>query len=391
MKPSPLARIAATVLLAAPLAAAAQVKVGLITTLSGPNAGPGVEIRDGFNLAVKLAGGKLGGLNAEIVLLDDQLNPDLAKQGAERLIRRDRVDFLTGIVYSNVLLSVAPVAIESKTFYISPNAGPSQLAGEGCSPYFFAASWQNDTIHEAPGKFVMDRGFKNVFLLSANYAAGRDAMAGFKRFYTQKPVDEVYSKLGQLDYSAEIAQIRAAKPDAVYFFLPGGMGINFIKQFVAAGLSKDIRLVATGATADEDVIRATGESMIGLFNAAHWSADLDNPANKTFVAEFEKSYNRLPTAYAAQAYDTALMLDAAIREVKGKLDDKAGLLRAFRANKFKSVRGDFKFGPNHFPVQNYYLRVIGKDGQGRVTNKTIGTVFTNHGDSFAAKCKMGGL
>ena len=373
---------------ATPTLAADKVKIGLLTTLSGQNAGPGIEIRDGFNLALKLANGKFGGLPVELIQADDQLNPEIAKQTMDRMTKRDRVDFLTGIVYSNVLLAVAPLAIESKTFYISPNAGPSQLAGEGCSPYFFAASWQNDAIHEAPGKFALDRGMKNVFLLSANYAAGKDAMAGFRRYYTPKPADEVYVKLGQLDYSAEIAQIRAVKPEAVYFFLPGGMGINFIKQFVAAGLSKDIRLIATGITVDEDVIRATGDSMIGLFNAAPWSADLDNPANKTFVAAFEKEYNRLPTAYAAQSYDTALMIDAAVRDVKGKVEDKDALLKALRATRFKSVRGDFKLNNNQFPIQNYYLRVIGKDAQGRVTNKTLGTVFTNHGDSFAKQCKM---
>ncbi len=385
--------IAATLLVFAAAAAHAadQVKIGLITTLSGPNSAPGIEVRDGFNLAVKLAGGRLGGLKAEVVQVDDQLNPEVGKQGAERLVRRERVDFLTGIVYSNVLLAAGPVAFDAKTFYVSPNAGPSQYAGEQCNPYFFAASWQNDVIHEAPGKFAQDRGFKRVFLLSANYAAGRDAMTGFKRFYKNAPLDEVYTKLGQLDYAAEVAQIRAAKPDALYFFLPGGMGINFVKQFVAAGLSKDITLIATGATSDEDTIRATGESMIGLFNAAQWTADFDNPANQTFVAAFEKEFNRLPTAYAAQAYDTALLIDAAIRDVKGKIEDKAAVQKALRAARFKPVRGEFKFAANHFPIQNYYLRVVGKDAKGRITNKTIGTIFTNHVDSYVGKCKMGSL
>ena len=389
MKPSLIAAsLVAVAMQAIPAFAADKVKIGLITTLSGPQAGPGVEARDGFNLALKLNGGKLGGLPADVVLADDQLNPETGKQLADRLIKRDRVDFLTGIIYSNVLLAVGPVAFDSKTYYISNNAGPSQYAGEGCNPYFFAASWQNDVIHEAPGKFAFDRGFKNVFLLAANYPAGRDAMTGFKRFYTHKPADEVYTKLGQLDYSAELAQIRSTKPEAVYFFLPGGMGVNFVKQFVASGLSKDVTLIATGVTADEDVIRATGESMIGLFNAAHWSADLDNAANRKFVAAFEKEYGRLPTAYASQTYDTALMIDAAIRDVKGRIEDKEALGKALRAARFQSVRGDFRLANNHFPIQSYYLRVIGKDSKGRVTNKTIGTVLTNHGDSFAKVCKM---
>ena len=368
--------------------AADKVKVGFISTLSGPNAALGIDIRDAFQLAVKMNGGKLGGLPAEVIVGDDQFNPDTGKQVADRMIKRDRVDFLTGIVFSNILLAVAPAAIEAKTIVISANAGPSQLAGEQCSKYFFSASWQNDVNNGAPGMLATQRDFKNIFLIAPNYPAGRDALNGFKTYYKGKIVDEVYTKLGQLDYSAEIAQIRAAKPDAVFFFLPGGMGVNFIKQFVASGLSKDMRMLTAGVGADEDIIKAVGDPMLGLFNTAHWGHDLDNAQNRKFVEAFQKEYGRLPTVYAAQGFDTAMLIDAAVRDVKGKVEDREAVIKALRAKKFQSVRGDFRWGNNNFPIQDWYLRVIGKDAQGRITNKVIGVVAKDVGDVHAVKCPL---
>lgn len=382
--------IAAAVTLACaatPVLAADKVKVGLLSTLSGPGAGLGVDIRDGFNLALKHTGGKLGGLPAEVLIADDQQNPDVAKQTTDKFLKKDKVDFMTGIVFSNIMLAVGKPIFDNHTFYVSANAGPSQYAGAGCNPYFFNVAWQNDNLHEAVGKYVGDQGFKNVVLVAPNYPGGKDANTGFKRFYKGKVTEEIYTKLGQLDYAAELAQIRAAKPDAVYFFLPGGMGINFVKQFVATGLSKDVRLFAPGFSADEDVIKAVGAPMLGLFNSSHWAHDMDNPANKKFVADFQKEYGRLPSLYASQGYDAALLMDASVRDVKGKIEDKAALRRSLEAAKFQSVRGEFKFNINHYPIQNYYLRLIRQDGD-RVTNKLMGTIFTKHTDAYAAECKM---
>jgi branched-chain amino acid transport system substrate-binding protein len=375
-------------LVALPAAAADKVKIGLVSTLSGPNAALGIDIRDAFNLVVKLNGGKLGGLPAEVLVADDQFNPETGKQATERMVKRDRVDFITGAVFSNILLASFPTAVEAKTFFLSPNAAPSPLAGAQCSPWFFGTAWPNDGYHEAAGQYATNKGFKNTYLLAPNYQAGKDSLTGFKRFYKGKVVDEVYTKLGQLDYSAELAQIRAAKPEALYAFLPGGMGINFIKQFVAAGLSKDIQLVLPGFGADQDIIRAVGEPMLGLFDTAHWAPDLPNEANRKFMAEFEKEYKRLPSVFAAQGWDVAQLIDAAVRDVKGKVEDKDAVRRALRAARFQSVRGDFKFGPNHMPIQNYYLRVATKDAQGRIINKSLGTVFTARADAYAQDCKM---
>ncbi|HEX9396038.1 MAG TPA: ABC transporter substrate-binding protein [Burkholderiales bacterium] len=372
--------------LAAP--AADKVKVGFISTLSGPNAAIGGDIRDAFNLAIKLNGGKLGGLPAEVLIGDDQLKPENAKQLAERFLQRDKVDFITGIVFSNVVMAVAPDAIASKVFFISPNAGPAPFTGAQCSPYFFAASWPSEAYSEAAGQYVTSKGIKNVVFLAPNYVGGKDAATGFKRYYTSKLVDEIYTQLGQLDYAAELSKIRAAKPEAMYVFLPGGMGVNFIKQFVAAGMSKDIQLIVPLWGADQDIIRAVGDPMLGLFSVGHWSIDFDNPANKKFVAAFEQEYKRLPTGYAASGYDTALLIDSAVRKVKGKIEDKEALRAALRAADFKSVRGEFKFNRNQFPVQNYYLQLVGKGPDGRLMHKTIGTVLTKRGDAYVQDCKM---
>jgi branched-chain amino acid transport system substrate-binding protein len=380
--------IVAALAFAAPLHAADRVKIGFISTLSGPSAALGLDIRDGFNLAVKLNGGKLGGLPAEVTVGDDQFNPDTGKQLADRMLKRDRVDFLTGIVFSNIMLAVVPGAFEQKTFYVSPNAAPSPLAGKQCNPFFFVASWPNDAYHEAAGQYATNKGFKNTYLIAPNYQAGKDSLAGFKRFYKGRVADEVYTKLGQLDYAAELAQIRAAKPEALYVFLPGGMGINFIKQFVAAGLSKDIQLIVPGFGSDQDIIRAVGDPMLGLFDTAHWSLDLDNEANRKFVAEYQKEYKRLPSVFAAQGYDTALLIDSAVRRTKGNLDNKDALRGALRAADFKSVRGSFKFNRNQYPIQDYYLRVVSRDAEGRIVNKKIGTVFSNHGDAYVQECGM---
>jgi len=382
--------LAAACAIAAPAAAAAadKIKVGFISTLSGPAGAIGVEIRDGFNLALKLAGGKIGGLPSEVLVGDDQFKPEVGRQLAEKYVKLDKVDFLTGIVYSNIMLAAAPLAFDAKMFYVSPNAAPSPLAGKQCNPWFFAVAWPNDAYHEAAGQYATTKGLKSVYLIAPNYQAGKDSLEGFKRFYKGKIAAEVYTKLGQLDFAAELAEVRAAKPEALYIFLPGGMGINFIKQFVASGMSKDITLITPGFGSDQDVIRPVGEAMLGLFDTAHWALDLDNPANKKFVAEFEKEYKRLPSVFASQGYDTELLIDAAVRDVKGKIEDKDALRKALMAAKFQSTRGAFKFNRNHYPIQNYYLRVIGKDAQGRLVNKTMSTIFKDRGDAYVQDCPM---
>lgn len=368
--------------------AADKIKVGFISTLSGPGGVLGAAIRDGFQLGLETTGGKLGGLPAELIVEDDQQKPDVAKQLADKLIKRDKADVMTGIVFQNILQAVQPTVLGAETFYISPNTGPSDLAGAGCNPFFFAVSWVSDSYSEATGKNVNDKGFKNVFVIAPNYPGGKDVVTGFKRYYKGAYAGEVYTKLGQLDYAVEISQMRAAKPDAVFFFLPGGMGVNFLKQWQQAGMGKDFPLFGTGWSFDQDTLAAVGEPTLGALNAAHWNLDLDNAANKKFVADFEKKYGRLPNEYASQGYDAAMLIDGAVRDVKGRIEDKPALRKALEAANFKSVRGAFRFNKNHFPIQNYYLRQVVKDDKGRYINKTVGTIFTDHPDAYVAACKM---
>ncbi|HZV93802.1 MAG TPA: ABC transporter substrate-binding protein [Caldimonas sp.] len=379
----------AATFLAGPACAADKVKVGFVSTLSGPSAALGVDIRDGFLLAVKMNGGKLGGLPAEVIVGDDQFKPDVAKQLFEKDIKRDKVDFMTGVVFSNIMLAALPEALDANVFYLSPNAAPSPMAGKDCNADFFAVSWPNDAYHEAAGAFANQRDLKSVYLMAPNYQAGKDSLAGFKRTYKGKVVGETYTKLGQLDYAAELAEVRAAKPQAVYVFLPGGMGINFIKQFVGSGLSKDTTLLLPGFSADQDVIGPVGSAMSGIFNTAHWSPDFSNPANVKFVEAFRKEYGRTPTLYASQGYDTANLINAAVHDVHGNLKDHAALHKALKAARFDSVRGAFRFNTNQYPIQNYYVRVVSSDGHGGLVNKSFNEpILKDHGDAYVQDCKM---
>lgn len=381
---------AACVLAFTGLAAQANDKltVGFLSTLSGNGAALGIEIRDGFNLALKHAGGKFGGVPTEVIIVDDQQNPETGKQATERLLKRDKVDVMTGVVYSNVMYAIAPAVIQNETFYLSANTGPNEFAGEKCNPFFFVVSWQNEEVSGAMGKHMLDKGFRNVFVIAPNYPGGKEHVGGFKRHYKSRLADEVYVKLGQPDYSVEIASLRAAKPDAVYIFLPGAMGINFIKQYHQAGLTKTIPIYSSAFTADEDIIKAVGDPMVGIFNSSHWAHDLDNTANKKFVSDFKKEYGRTPTLYASQGYDTGQLLDATLRATGGKMEDKAAFSRALKTTKFNSVRGEMKFNVNNYPIQNYYLRQIVKTEQGVITNKLLGPIWTMHQDAYAPQCKM---
>ncbi|EEB84523.1 ABC transporter substrate-binding protein [Roseobacter sp. GAI101] len=354
-----------------------KVKVGMITTLSGGGAGLGIDVRDGFMLAAK------GNENLELVIEDDQRKPDIAVQLADKLIQSEKVDVLTGIIWSNLAMAVVPAATAQGKFYLSPNAGPSALAGKGCSPLYFNVAWQNDAFNEAAGSWASENDIKKVFLMAPNYPAGQDMIAGFKRTYTGEVVEEVYTKLGQTDYAAEIAQMRASDADTVYFFLPGGMGISFMKQYAGSGVDKNV--MGPAFSFDQGILGAIGDAALGVKNTSHWSKDLDNEANVKFVADFQAEFGRLPSLYAAQGYDTALLLQSAMG--KADVKDAAAFQAAMEEADFASVRGDFSFAPNHHPIQDIYMREVVKEGD-VVTNKVIGVAASAHQDVYGADCKM---
>jgi len=341
----------------------AEVKIGFLGTTSGPAAALGQDQYDAFMLALEQKGGKLGGVPVEIVKEDDQLKPDLGVQLAQKLVERDKVSIITGVTFSNVMMAVHKPITGANVFLIGSNAGPTPIAGAACSPNFFSTSWENDELHEAGGQLATNLGYKSMVVMAPNYQAGRDAVNGFKRDFKGTIVGEVYTQINQPDYSAELVQLQAAKPDAVYVFYPGGMGVNFVKQYRQAGLLGTLPLVSV-STIDGTTLPALKGLAVGAITSAPYSPDLDNAQNKQFVAAFQKKYNRLPSLYAAQSYDAANLIDSALQKVNGNVTDKAALRAALKSADFKSVRGPFKFKANQFPQADFYRVDVVKDGSG---------------------------
>ncbi|MDP2732619.1 MAG: ABC transporter substrate-binding protein [Hoeflea sp.] len=370
---------AASLMAGVAISAAEPVKVGMITTLSGGGASLGIDVRDGFQLAVKQS----GRTDIELIVEDDAQKPDLAVQLSDKLIQSDKVDVMTGIIWSNLAMAVVPGAVAQDKIYLSPNAGPSALAGAGCNKNYFNVAWQNDNLHEGMGAHATAAGFKKSFILAPNYPAGKDALTGFKRFFKGEIANELYTQLGQTDYAAEIAEIRASGADSVFFFLPGGMGIAFMKQYAGAGV--EIPLLGPAFSFDQNILQAVGDAALGVKNTSQWSKDLDNETNKAFVESYQAEYNRLPSLYSSQGFDTANLLISAMDAAS--ISDKDAFRAALKAANFKSTRGDFKFGPNNHPIQDIYVREVVKEGD-VYTNKLVGVALEDHGDAYAADCKM---
>ncbi len=360
------------------LAFAEPVKIGMITTLSGGGAGLVIDTRDGFMLAIKQAGNS----EIEVITEDDGQKPELAVQIADKMIQSDQVDILTGIVWSNLLMAVAPSAVAQGKFYVSTNAAPAALAGENCNPLYFNAAYQNDNLHEAMGEYA-NKDYKKMFIMAPNYPAGKDSLTGFKRFYKGEVGSEVYTQVGQTDYAAEIAQIRASGADGVFAFLPGGMGIAFMKQYAQSGV--DVPVIGPGFSFSQDVLSEIGDAALGVKNSASWAKDLDNEASKKFVETFQAEYGRLPSIYAAQAYDTGSLIVSAA--AKASVKDADAFRAALKEADFDSVRGKFSFNTNNHPIQDIYVREVVKEGD-VLTNKIITTAFTDHGDAYAEQCSL---
>ena len=382
-----LAASAALLLASVAPAAADPVKIGFLATLSGPSAALGVHMRDGFQLAVKELGGKLGGQPTEVIVVDDELKPDVAVTKVKALLDRDKVDVVAGVVFSNVMMAVAKPVFEADTFLVSGNAGPSPLAGKACSPFFFAASYQNDQNHETMGAYAQSKGFKKVVLMTPNYQAGKDSMAGFKRAYKGEVIDEIFTPLGQLDFSAELTKIAAAGPDAVFTIMPGGMGVNLVKQWNQAGLGAKIPFLSA-FTVDETTLPATQDAALGLLSGAEWAPNLDTPENKAFVAAYEKEYGVVPSLYAAQGYEAAKLIDGALKATGGKISDKDAFRKALLSAPFKSIRGSFTFQPNGYPKQDFYVVKAVKRADGKYATEIVSKVFDKAGDAYASACPL---
>jgi branched-chain amino acid transport system substrate-binding protein len=362
-------------------------KIGFIVTLSGPPAALGEHARDGFLLAVKERGGQLGGLDVEVLVEDDELQPDVALSRVQRFLERDQVDFVVGMIFSNVLQAVFSPVTESETFLIGLNAGTSIYAGEQCNPYFFSTSWENNQVPEIMGKYAQDQGYQRIVTLVPNYQAGRDATAGFKHYFEGEVLDEMYTPLGHLDFSAELARIASMEPDAVVVFMPGGMGVNLVRQYHEAGLAERIPFLSVW-TVDETTLPATQDAAVGLYSGSQWTPDLDNETNAAFVEAFEAEYGYVPSNFASQAYDAALLIDSAVAAVNGDLSDKDAVRTALRAADFASTRGNFRYNSNHFPIQDFYLVQAIQREDGNYMTTVLEKVFEDYADLQAEHCAM---
>jgi branched-chain amino acid transport system substrate-binding protein len=382
------AAFAAASLVIAPLASAQQkIKIGFITTLSGPAGVIGKHMKDSVELALDHLGHKMGGVPVEVIFGDDQFKPDVGVQVAEEMLKKHQVDIMSGIIWSHVMMGVVPVVTGAGKVMVGTNAGASPLAGKACHPQYFSTSWNNDQTPEAMGKFMQEQGIKDVYVLAPNYQAGKDMVAGFKRYFKGNIVEEIFTKPGQQDYQAEITQLRAKNPKAVFVFYPGGMGIQFVRQYVQAGLRDRIPLYSV-FTVDETTLPALKESAIGQWETKFWSPDLDVPASKRYVADFRKKYGYTPAFYGAQSYDGMMLIDSAVRMNKGSLADTRAVVMAMRKANYDSIRGPFKWNVNQHPIQDFYLLRAEKGGPDGVQMKIQRKVFDDHKDSYYQDCKM---
>lgn len=362
------------------------IKIGVVSVLSGPQAALGQQLRDGFQLAVDQLGGKLGGRPVQITVIDDELKPDVAVSKVRGFVEGGKIDFVVGPVFSNILGAIAKPVLDSGAILISPNAGPSTLAGKACHQNFFVTSYQNDQVHEVLGKYAQDQGFKKAYIMAPNYQAGKDSLAGFKNYFKGEVVDEVYVPLTQLDFSAELAKIAAAKPDVVFAFMPGGLGVNLVKQWSQAGLQGKIPFLSA-FTVDESTLPAQQDAAVGLFGGMTWAPNMDNPQNKKFVADYEAAFKIVPGSYAMQAYDAALLIDSAVKGAGGTAD-KDKLRAAIKKADFTSLRGKFKFNTNGYPIQDFYLVKVAKRPDGKFQTEIAQKVFTDYADPHAKDCAL---
>ncbi len=378
---------AAALAFAAPATAQQKIKIGFITTMSGPQGVIGAYMKDSVELALDHLGRKVGGLETEIIYGDDQTKPDVGVQLAEEMLKKHQVDFVAGIIWSNVMLAVMPVVTGAGKIMVGTNAGASPLAGSQCNELYFSTSWNNDQTPEAMGKFLQEQGTNDLYVMAPNYQAGKDMVAGLKRSYKGRIVEEIYTALGQQDYQAEITQLRSKNPKAVFAFYPGGMGIQFLRQYDQAGLRGQLPLY-TVYTVDEISILAVKEAALGGWETRFWSPDLKNDANQRYVADYRKKYGKLPVFYGAQSYDGILLIDSAVKATKGNLKDTKALVAAMRKADFNSIRGPFQYNVNHHPIQNFYLLRAEKVASGDIEMRIQKTILEKHKDAYSQDCKM---
>lgn len=369
-----------------PARAADHIKLGYMVSLSGVFAIVGSEQQRGLTVALEELGNTLGGVPLTLYTVDDKGSPPEAVQVASKLIDQNKVDIVTGMMNSATTIATMKQYEDAGTFIISALAGPLQYAGKECHPNAFFVSFANDEWDTALGKYMTDKGVKSTYMMGADYQAGWEKLAGAKRTFKGTVTGPVFTPLNQLDFSAELAQVRAANAESVFAFYPGALGIAFLKQYAQSGLKA--RIYSEDTMASELSFPAEGASALGVIQSTSWNAELDNPANKKFVAAFIKKYGRRPAIFAALQYDAMMLLNSAVAAVNGKIEDKAAFRAALRKADFQSIRGPFKFNTNHFPIQDIYVTEVEKDGQGGMKLALKDTAARDWQDDYHQDCTM---
>ena len=365
---------------------AKDLKIGLLITTSGPGAVLGAETKRGWDLAMEHVGGKIGGLDTKIIIGDDQVRPNVAITEVDKLINLHNVDIVSGVLWSHVLMAIHRPVLNSGRILLVTNAGASPLAGRNCHPLYITTSWQNDQFTDATAAAMNQAKVEETFVVVPNYRAGKDLLKRFPKKFKGRVVGSILFPLGQTDFQAELSQIRAQKPKNVMVFAPGGSAIAFFKQWQALKLSKQMNLYAINMV-DAMSLPAIGKAAIGTWYVSPWNHVYDSPANKRFVSDFKKKHGRLPTQYAAQAYDAVVLLDAAIKARKGDISNRSALVKAMTHAKVSTTR-NLKYNVNHFPIQNFYkLRIVaGPSGHPEI--KAAGIAVANMKDDFVDQCRM---
>jgi branched-chain amino acid transport system substrate-binding protein len=347
-------------------------KIGNLTTLSGPSAALPIDVYRGFVTYVKSRGGRLGGRKIEFVSADDQQNPAVAIQQAQRLVNEEHVDLIEGIFFTNVLLGVRDTLDSLKIPTVVANAAANAITRDRRSPYIFRTSYTNYMLGAALAAWAAAHLPKPIVTTAANYGAGQESSSSFRAFYThnsgQLDGDTIFSQFpSQADYQPIISQIQGRKPGAVWCFPAGGTeSIKFVKAYRQFGLGNVPLIGNNNLTDPQSIVDALGSDGVGIRTSATWTPQVANAENKRFVAAFQKFFGGSPSAFAELGYKAAQFLDLALRKVHGDTSNKDRLAQAMAGvGSFVAPGGRNKMDPaTHQLIVPFYLQQIVKRGSG---------------------------
>jgi branched-chain amino acid transport system substrate-binding protein len=366
-------------------ASSARLKIGLLLPYSGTYAALGHNITDAMKLAASEHGGKLGGREVEWVAVDDESDPAKAPANVNKLIAGEKVDILTGPVHSGVAMALMQIVRQENVLTIVTNAGAQAVTGTLCAPHVFRTSFSNWQVSYPCADVMLKAGHKKAVLMFWNYSFGQESMAAFKEGYEKgggAVVKEIAVPFPNTEFQANLSEIAALKPDAVFVFFAGAGAAKFVKDYADAGLKDKVPLYGSGFLT-EGVLAAQGPAAEGIKTTLHYADVLDNAANKKFRESFKKATGRDADVYAVAGYDTVNALAQALGKVKGDTGAQKELIAALETTRLDSPRGPFRFSKAHNPIQDIYLRQV-KGGQ-----QVVLAVAMKDAEDPAAGCKTG--